>query len=61
MPEAEQYRRFAEECLNLAEEEEDGSPRLAVLLKMAVTWIKLAQEVDVETSEKSKHQSWRRN
>jgi hypothetical protein len=61
MPEAEQYRRFAEQCLNLAEEEEDGGPRLAVFLEMAVTWMKLAQEVNVETLEKPKYQSWRPN
>lgn len=61
MSEAERYRRFAEECLNRAEEEEDGGPRLAVLLEMAVTWMKLAQKVNVETLEKAKYQSWRSN
>jgi len=44
MSEVEQYRRYAEHCLNLAEEEEDGGPRLAVLLEMAVIWMKLAQK-----------------
>lgn len=61
MAEAEQYRRYAEQCLNLAEEEEDGGPRLAVLLEMAVTWMKLAQKVNIETLEKARYQSWRRN
>jgi hypothetical protein len=61
MSEIERYRRYAEECLNLAEEEEDGGPRLAVLLEMAVTWMKLAQKVNVDTLEKAKYQSWRRN
>ena len=59
MSEVEQYRRYAEHCLNLAEEEEDGGPRLAVLLEMAVIWMKLAQKVNVETLGKAKYQSWR--
>ena len=60
MSEVEQYKRFAEECLNLAEEEEDGGPRLAVLLQMAVTWMKLAQKANVETLENARYQSRRR-
>jgi hypothetical protein len=46
------HRRYAEQCLNLAEEEENGGPRLAVFLEMAVTWVKFAQKVNVETLEK---------
>lgn len=61
MSEVEQYRRYAEQCLNLAEEEEDGGPRLAVLLEMAVIWMKLAQKANIETLEKAKYQSWQRN
>jgi hypothetical protein len=61
MSEVEQYRRYAEQCLNLAEEQEDGGPRLAVLLEMAVIWMKLAQNANAETLENARHQSWRRN
>jgi len=55
MSEVERYRRYAEQCLNLAEEEEDGGPRLAALLEMAVTWMKLAQRGNVETLGKAKY------
>jgi hypothetical protein len=61
MSEVEQYRRYAEQCLNLAEEEEDGGPRLAVLLEMAVIWMKLAQNANAGTLENARYQSRRRN
>lgn len=53
MSEAEQYRRFVDECLNLAEEEEDSGARRKVLLEMTLTWMKLARRADIETWRKS--------
>jgi len=56
MPDAEQYRRFADECLIMAEEEDNCGPRLKVLLEMAVTWMRLAQKANIDAlAEANKH------
>jgi hypothetical protein len=58
MPDAERYRRFADECLILAEAEDDCGPRLQVLLEMAVTWMHLAQKARIDALVKAnKHRA----
>jgi hypothetical protein len=53
MPVAEQYRRFADECLIMAEQEDSCGPRLKVLLEMAVTWMQLAQKASIDALAKA--------
>jgi|AmaraimetFIIA100_FD_contig_51_6275007_length_1433_multi_4_in_0_out_0_3 hypothetical protein len=53
MPDAEQYRRFAEECLVMAEEEDNCGPRLSTLLEMAMTWMQLAQKANIDALAKA--------
>jgi len=53
MPDAEQYRRFAEECLVMAEEEDNCGPRLSTLLEMAMTWMQLAQKDNIDALAKA--------
>lgn len=53
MPDAERYRPFADECLILAEAEDDCGPRLQVLLEMAVTWMHLAQKAKIDALAKA--------
>lgn len=48
MPNVEEYRRFADECLMMAEEEDNCGPRLKLLLEMAVTWMRLAQKASID-------------
>lgn len=43
MPSLEQYRRFAQECLEMARSAKDEGAR-ATLLQMAQVWFRLAEE-----------------
>jgi hypothetical protein len=43
MGRSEEYRRFAQECLEMARTTEDHQTR-AVLLQMAQVWFRLAEE-----------------
>ena len=45
MPDAEEYRRYAAECLELAQRLTDADTR-AQLLEMAEAWRELAQKVE---------------
>lgn len=49
---SEEYRRFAQECLEMARTAEDERSR-AVLIQMAQVWLRLAQarEADAETTD----------
>jgi hypothetical protein len=53
MPDTERYRRFADECLIMAEAEDNCGPRLQVLLEMAVTWMQLAQKASIDALAKA--------
>lgn len=44
MSDVEKYKRFAEQCLDLAEDAEIGGPCRKVLLEMAMTWATLAED-----------------
>jgi hypothetical protein len=52
MPSAEEYRRFAEECLEMARLSKDDRTR-AILSQMAQVWFRLATEKENGTKEKS--------
>ena len=43
MPQTDEYRRFAQECLEMSKTVQDERSR-AVLIQMAQVWFRLAQE-----------------
>ena len=45
MQRSEEYRRFAQECLDMARTAEDERSR-AVLIQMAQVWLRLAQALE---------------
>ena len=54
MGRSEQYRRFAEECVQIARAAKSPTSQ-AVLLKMAQVWFRLAQEHLSDAAEKVEH------
>jgi signal transduction histidine kinase len=54
MGRSEQYRRFAEECVQIARAAKSPTSQ-AVLLKMAQVWFRLAQEHVSDAAEKVEH------
>jgi hypothetical protein len=56
VPKSDQYRRFAQECLQLARDAEDERAR-ASLLHMAQVWFRLAEEHQNEAEEKQSTES----
>ena len=48
MNKSQQYRRFAQECLELAQSIEDQQSRF-MLLEMARVWFRLAEEYDIKS------------
>ena len=47
LPRSDQYRRFARECLEMADEATDRRLQ-AIMLHMAQVWLRLAQEHEAE-------------
>ena len=48
MNRSDEYRRFAAECVKIAQATEDGQ-RQAVLLKMAEVWLDLARKAEINS------------
>jgi len=53
LPTSAEYRRFAEECLEMAQTAEDQRTR-AVLVQMAQVWFRLAEEKSETAAETEK-------
>ena len=50
MPSADDYRRHATECVRLAQNAQNPADK-ALLLKMAETWLRLAEQAEGRESE----------
>jgi hypothetical protein len=51
MASADKYRRHASECVRLAQAAQDASDK-ALLLRMAETWLRLAEQAENRASKK---------